>query len=65
LPFPGKRELKYNFPGIPGIPGIDFYFIKLENGHFKKKKKMQYWLTLYGAPRLLTRDFMHLIVDYF
>jgi hypothetical protein len=34
MSFPGKRECKFYFPGIPGIPGMDFYLIKLEKGHF-------------------------------
>jgi hypothetical protein len=41
LSFPGMRECKLYFPGIPVIPGIDFYLIKVEKGHILRNK-MQY-----------------------
>jgi hypothetical protein len=45
------------------FPGIYFYSIKLKKCSFLKTK-IQYWLTLYGAPRLLTKGGVHIIVDF-
>jgi hypothetical protein len=40
------------FPGIPEIPAIEFFIIKWKKGLFLKKI-MQYWVTLFGATRLV------------
>jgi hypothetical protein len=60
---PGRAGMKIPFSGTSRDPG-NLFLLKRTKIRQLSFKKMHHWLTLFGAPRLLTRDFMHIIVDF-